>query len=81
MKVNKVGILISLLFLAGAAWILTFQFGNVWGNLEASYLCYIPTFVTSHIILHRKINKVHETIKGNNTNDNRPGSTEAKEGS
>lgn len=81
MRINKVGVLTSIAFLAAASWIMVTQFDTVWPNIEASFVWAVPSFVVSHVILHRKINKVHETIKGNNTNDNRLGSIEAEEGS
>lgn len=81
MRINKLGMLLSVAFISSAAWIFIVDFHTVWPNIEASYVWAVPGFVVSHVILHRKINKVHETIKGNNTNDNRLGSIEAEEGS
>jgi hypothetical protein len=62
-KRNKIwGIILSVLFTLSALWLLIFRTSDVLANLEASYICMVPAFVTSHIVLHRKINK---TIKEN----------------
>lgn len=70
MKINKVGILTSIGFITATAWILVTQWAAVWPNIEASFVWAVPTFVASHIVLHRKINKIHDSLKENITNDN-----------
>jgi len=40
-------------------YILTFRFNDVYGNLEASYVCAAAPIVGSHLVLHKKINKIN----------------------
>jgi ABC-type bacteriocin/lantibiotic exporter with double-glycine peptidase domain len=57
-KKSKIwSIVLSILFAVIALWIMIFRNSNVAGNLEASFVSMVPAFVTSHVILHRKIDK------------------------
>lgn len=60
---------LSSLFVVIAALILLFRFNDVYGNLEASFICLVPAFVISHTALRRKINKVHDSVLGKDTTD------------
>lgn len=70
MRLNKVGILTSLGFISATVWILWTQWTAVWPNVEASFVWAVPTFVASHVVLHKKINHVHESVKEQYKNDN-----------
>lgn len=70
MRINKVGVLTSIAFISAVVWILWTQWVAVWPNLEASFIWAVPAFVGSHLVLHKKINKVHESVKEQNKNDN-----------
>lgn len=81
-KTSKWGTLISGIYLILGALILIFQPGNVWGNLEASFLLYVPGFTASHVIINRKIEnskqETHTLIR--ETNDNRSRGITSAEG-
>jgi hypothetical protein len=54
---NKVKAALSAVYVLLGIWIMCFQFHNVWGNLEASFLWATPPFVFGVIHIKKHITK------------------------
>lgn len=66
-KVKWWSIGLSIFYIAISAYLLSYRLNDVQGNLEASFISMTPAFVTSHVVLHRKIDslKNKENISDN----------------